>query len=318
MSRNFELLQKIGKEQDVFDPEEVLVAQDAPQPVEEAPLLVQAPVLNLGTKELEEVTKLVQRVFLLPGAQSPRSVVFMGTEPGNGCSWMCSRTAEVLASQVTGSVCLVDANLREPALHDVFRVSNEHGLSDSLRSTEPMGHYVQRMSRPNLYLVSGGSTAENWQGLVGSDRMRLRLSELRSEFDYVLIDSAAMSVGSDGVALGCASDGVVLVLKANSSRREWARKAVQELQTARAQSPGRSVQRAHVSDSGIDLQEALVSCSFHLPVTHSKQGPERQMFENLRADFQAAMGDRVQRRACGGFCCTSKCRPCFVIGIRIG
>jgi capsular exopolysaccharide synthesis family protein len=235
MSRNFELLQKIGKEQDVFEPEDILIAQDTPEPVIENPAILQAPVLNIGAKELEEVSKLVQRVFLLPGGQSPRSVVFMGTEPGNGCSWMCARTAEVLASQITGRVCLVDANLREPAQHEMFGVSNEHGLADSLRLTESIGHYVQRLSRPNLFLVSAGSTGENWQGLISSDRMRLRLSELRNEFDYVLIDSAAMSVGSDGVALGCAADGVVLVLKANSSRREWARKAVQELKTARAQ-----------------------------------------------------------------------------------
>lgn len=235
MSRNFELLQKIGKEQDIFEPQEILIAHDAPEPVVDNPVILQAPVLNIEPKELEEVTKLVQRVFLLPGGQSPRSVVFMGTEPGNGCSWMCARTAEVLASQITGRVCLVDANLREPSQHEMFGVPNDQGLSDSLRFPEPVGHFVRRLSRPNLYLVTAGTAGENWQSLVSSDRMRLRLSELRNEFDYVLIDSTAMSVCNDGVALGCASDGVVLVLKANSSRREWARKAVHELKEARAQ-----------------------------------------------------------------------------------
>lgn len=234
MSRNFELLQKIGKEQDIFQPEEVLLTHEDLEPVEQAPVPLQAPVLNLEVKELDEVTKLVQRLFLLPGVESPRAVVFMGTEPGNGCSWMCARTAEVLASQVTGTVCLVDANLKEPAQHEMFGIANHHGLSDSLRSNDPIAHYVQRVSRPNLYLVSGGSPTENWQGLVGSERMRMRLTELRNEFDYVLVDAAAMSVSNDSVILGRASDGVVLVLKANSSRREWARKAVQELQTAKA------------------------------------------------------------------------------------
>jgi len=148
---------------------------------------------------------------------------------------MCARTAEVLAAQITGRVCLVDANLREAAQHDMIGAPNHPGLSDCLRFTEPIGHYVQRLSRPNLYLISAGSTGDNWQGLISSDRMRLRLSELRNEFDYVLIDSAAMSICNDGVALGCAADGVVLVLKANSSRREWARKAVHELREARAQ-----------------------------------------------------------------------------------
>ena len=63
--------------------------------------------------------------------------------------------------------------------------------------------------------------------------MRLRMSELRAEFDYVLIDAAALTDAIDAVVLGSGADGVVLVLKANTSRRESARKATQELQNAR-------------------------------------------------------------------------------------
>jgi Mrp family chromosome partitioning ATPase len=62
--------------------------------------------------------------------------------------------------------------------------------------------------------------------------MRLRLAELRQYFEYVLIDAPALSLGRDSIVLGRAAEGVILVLKANSSRREAARKAVQDLQNA--------------------------------------------------------------------------------------
>jgi Mrp family chromosome partitioning ATPase len=68
--------------------------------------------------------------------------------------------------------------------------------------------------------------------MLGSDRMRSRLAELRGIFDYVLIDAAPMNACNDAIVLGGYSDGVVLMLKANSSRRETARKALQDLQTA--------------------------------------------------------------------------------------
>jgi Mrp family chromosome partitioning ATPase len=64
--------------------------------------------------------------------------------------------------------------------------------------------------------------------------MRLRLAELRQYFEYVLIDAPALTLGSDGIVLARAAEGVVLVLKANASRREAARKAVQDLQNAGA------------------------------------------------------------------------------------
>jgi Mrp family chromosome partitioning ATPase len=62
--------------------------------------------------------------------------------------------------------------------------------------------------------------------------MRQRLTELRAAFDYVLIDATPLSICNDAIALGGLSDGVVLVLKANSSRRETARQALQELRAA--------------------------------------------------------------------------------------
>ena len=63
--------------------------------------------------------------------------------------------------------------------------------------------------------------------------MRARIAELRTEFDYVLIDSPVLSVSNDAASLGRASDGVVLVLKAHSSRREVARKAVENFENER-------------------------------------------------------------------------------------
>jgi Mrp family chromosome partitioning ATPase len=139
----------------------------------------------------------------------------------------------LLASQVTGSVCLVDANLQSPTLHEQFGVANHHGLSDSLRQSGSIRGYISQLSRRNLALVSCGSDARDAQGMVTSDRMRMRLSELRSEFDYVLIDCPSVSVSNEAISLGSAADGVVLVLKANATRKDRARGAVRDLQAAK-------------------------------------------------------------------------------------
>jgi Mrp family chromosome partitioning ATPase len=141
--------------------------------------------------------------------------------------------AEVLAGQVSGSVCLVDANLRNPGLHEQFAAENVSGLTDALRMREPIRSFAQPLSCPRLWLVSSGSPAEDGQSLLSSDRMRLRMTELRTEFDYVLIDTAAISSSHDATVLGSATDGLVLVLKANSSRRESARGAIHDLRAAK-------------------------------------------------------------------------------------
>jgi capsular exopolysaccharide synthesis family protein len=186
----------------------------------------------------EEVKTLVQRVFLLSASQAPHTVVFAGSESGSGCTWICARAAEALAQQVAGSVCLVDANLRAPGLHQQFGISNHHGLADALRQTEPVGIFVTGLAPSNLSIVSCGSATEGTQGLLTSTRMKTRLHELRSLFDYVLIDTPAINCSKEAIVLGAVSDGVVLVLKAHSSRKETARNAVQEFQTAKVRMLG--------------------------------------------------------------------------------
>ena len=252
MSRNFELLQNIGKEEEYFQPERLLTEpapESVPVPASDlsyessaAAAPSQAPTqvssaeplqFSMEGSQLAELAKLVQRVFLLPGGEYNHTVVFTSSDAGNGCSWICARVGELLASQVTGTVCLVDANLQSPTLHEQFAVPNHHGLSDALRQSGSIRGYVSQLSRRNLALVSCGSESKDAQSMVTSDRMRMRLSELRSEFDYVLIDCPSMSVSNEAVSLGSAADGVVLVLKANSTRKDRARNAVRDIQAAK-------------------------------------------------------------------------------------
>lgn len=214
------------------------VPEPEPQRIPEPDHGPSTPALGVAGPVREEIAKLVLNLFLLPGAQNPRHVVFAGVESGAGCSWMCARVGEILASQIKGSVCVVDCNLRSPGLHEQFAVNNHFGLSDSLLQSNPVRQYVQQLSRKNLWLLSCGSAIENWQEKVASDRLEFRLEELRAAFDYVLMDVAPMNACNDGIVLGGPADGIVLVLKANSTRRETTQKALQELKAANIRTLG--------------------------------------------------------------------------------
>jgi Mrp family chromosome partitioning ATPase len=232
MSKNFELLQQVAGQQEIYDTakqERPAIAVDS---TAAGPIAVGTTALEPTGMARDEITKLVHRLFLIPGSNAPHTVVFAGTETGNGCSWLAARVAEILASQVTRSVCLLDCNLRSPSLHQQFGLDNHFGLSEALSQNNRIGQYLRPLSMPNLWLLSCGSPAENGTSLLGSDRMRTRLQELRAENEYVIVDAGALDTGTEGVVLGSLSDGVVLVLKANSSRRDSARKYMKELDTA--------------------------------------------------------------------------------------
>jgi protein-tyrosine kinase len=252
MSRNFALLQIVGKEQEYFQtasetpelldvPVHPLVPKTFPpdsthQRLPEQQEREQQPLrFEMEGWQLEELTKLVRGVFLAPGAESNHSLVVASSESGNGCSWICARAAELLATQVAGRVCLVDANFGRATLHEHFGVPNHHGLLDALRQEGSMGGYVSQLSRRNLALVSAGSDFSADCGnrnVAASERMRLRLQELRADFDYVLIDGVSLDVGDESIALGKMTDGIVLVLKTHSTRKERTRSRVWDLKSA--------------------------------------------------------------------------------------
>jgi capsular exopolysaccharide synthesis family protein len=230
MSRNFELLYQMRKTQEMLQTDSEPAAPGTAVPAEAFTAAV--PALEIDGVTREEIGKLVQRLFLLPGTDVAHHVVFSGTESGDGCSWICARVAEVLASQVTKSVCIVDCSLRAPSLHDQFKVDNHYGLTEALLGDGPMRQYAQQLSRPNLWLISSGADCDNSQELLNSDRMRMRITELRAQFNYVLMDVAPFNLCNHAMVFGGLSDGLVLVLKANSTRRDATREITQQLQAA--------------------------------------------------------------------------------------
>jgi len=242
MSRNFDLLQRAEKELEADHTREVerqreqlqkhvVMAQQTPASPESASAAEQhRATLEMEAPARDEVAKLVQRVFLLPGAC--KVVSFTGVEEGSGCTWLISRAAEVLASQIAGTVCLVDGNFRSPGLHDCFGVKNGYGLTDAVMEGGPIRQFARPLGQSNLWLMSGGSMASNGHTFMGSEPLRARMAELRSAFDYVLIDAPALTQGGDAIIWGHLADGTVLVMGANSTHRETARRAAIDLATA--------------------------------------------------------------------------------------
>ena len=168
MSKNFELMQRIGVEEKPFAEPRIETRVHVEESV--AATYKPRPILGLNQMSREQTLKLIQRVFLLQSELAPRLVVFAGIEQGNGCSQVCSDAAKILAMNVSGSVCLVDANLRAPSLADTFHIPNHNGLTDALCGDQPVRHFTSPLGPENLSLLSSGSFFEDSSKLLNSVR----------------------------------------------------------------------------------------------------------------------------------------------------
>jgi Mrp family chromosome partitioning ATPase len=223
MSRNYDLMQEIERDQ-------AFRSGRASDPI--FPNSDGKP--NRDTRRLNDdlALRLVQQIFPQEAQGLPRMVVFAGIDHGNGCSQIATSVAETLAGNAPGAVCLVEANFRSPALPAMLGTTNYHGLTDALLEDGPIRSFVKPVCDDRLWLLSSGPLAADSPNLLASPRMSARSSELRREFDFVIVDAPPMTRYGDAIALGQLSDGVVLVLEANSTRRETAFAAAESLRSS--------------------------------------------------------------------------------------
>jgi Mrp family chromosome partitioning ATPase len=229
MSRNFELLQRLEQRRGVSTPVEVAAVAPAPSKPVTAPsrAIIRPDIAeSLGRMPSveQEIQRLVRRLFFSSATVGPRLVSFADVEQANGSTAIAAKAGEVVAAEGR-SVCLVDANFSSPLLHTHFGLpydpitpsiarSSAHSLRAIAQSPGPAHLWVLTCARPEHGSV--------WQEFPSF------LSLLRNQFDFILIDAGVvMDVATLQVAQQ--SDGLVLVIEANTTRRERAARAKEVL-----------------------------------------------------------------------------------------
>jgi Mrp family chromosome partitioning ATPase len=183
-----------------------------------------------------QLERIRQRIVLELGPDRPSVVVFTGAVPGEGTSTLALRFARELALADPRPVLLVDGDLARgrEALSGVLQAAEAApGLSDLLAGTGELSRLVLGTEQPNLhFLPCGGNDLPNLE-LVRSDRVSDALREMTRHYAFVVVDAGASLAAPEAALLASPTAGVVLVVRANRTRREVVQRAVEALNRAR-------------------------------------------------------------------------------------
>ena len=176
--------------------------------------------------EEEQIRWLVRQVFFRRESDIPRHVVFSAIQPADIGS-ICMQVGQILSDQVSGSICVVEADVHAVELESVL-INNGRQRSAGQKAASPLRSAARKIS-DQLWLVPLKAFCGDQQNALSSAWIRERLAELRLEFDYTVIQAPAAGLYSEAALLGQLSDGMVLVLQANLTRRAAAKKVKQML-----------------------------------------------------------------------------------------
>jgi protein-tyrosine kinase len=117
-------------------------------------------------------------------------------------------------------VLLVDANLRNPSIHVLFDADNYKGLANAVSQGKKIQMYTRNTFIENLSILPAGPVLENTPDVFISRNLQEALSGWTEEFDVIIIEAPAFLERSDTQIVAEHCDGVILVVKANKTKKE--------------------------------------------------------------------------------------------------
>lgn len=203
-------------------------------------------VVSLNPKSpISEVYRLLRaKIPFFSKDQDLKTVMVTSSQPGEGKTTTISNLA-VTYAQEGKKVLLVDADMRKPSLHKMFSMINHRGLSTLLSGHSNIQDSIAETDISNLYLLPSGPVPSNPSELIDSPGMRELLTQLKEDYDVILVDTPAMLSVSDSTIVSPLCDGVIIVAAAGKVQKHNLRKAKEQLDHVNARLLGIVLNRAH-------------------------------------------------------------------------
>ena len=161
----------------------------------------------------------------------PRSIMVTGAQLGAGATTTAANLAVALARS-GHRVVAVDANLRDPQLHEKLGIVPGDGLVDVLAGAAPATSDIVATQERNLWFLAAGSQAPSPVDLLDSEAMKNTMRSLMDQFDAIVIDSPSPEEYSDPIVLAPTCDATLLVILIGRSPLRIAQAEVRKLEWA--------------------------------------------------------------------------------------
>lgn len=176
------------------------------------------------------------RTFLLFSTAGKPPKVMMVTSPRReeGKTTTALNTA-ISLTKSNAKVVLIDADMRKPKLHKLFKVGNTSGLSSFLSGNKEFGEgLIKQTDIPGLDVLTSGPLTPNPAELLSSYRLRDLIEGLYPLYNFILFDTPPILGLADAVITSTLTDGVIMVVRSGQTPKEATQQAKRILESVNA------------------------------------------------------------------------------------
>lgn len=183
------------------------------------------------------------------GTSDKKIIAVSSPNPSEGKSITSANVAIVFA-QTDNKVLLIDADMRKPVQHKLFKISNNAGLSTLIIKQTTIEDSIRRDVVSGVDLLPSGPLPPNPSELLASDHFSQLIEQLSLRYDYIIIDTPPINVVSDAMVISKIVSGIMMVLKYGSTTFRDMEESVKQMELADANLLGfvlNDIRRSHGS-----------------------------------------------------------------------
>lgn len=187
--------------------------------------------------------------------QFAKVILITGESPGVGKSFIAANLSEVFA-QLNKKILVIDADMRLGELHKTFNMDQYNGLADCLMrdnsrllqvdsiqednegSNLHIANFIHPTAMDNIDFIPRGKHPNNPASLLMNDNFGQLMAELKSQYDYIIIDSPPLLAASDAMVLGQYADKVLMVTRYDDSIEGQLVYAIKQMNKSKIQVDG--------------------------------------------------------------------------------
>jgi protein-tyrosine kinase len=162
-----------------------------------------------------------------------RTLIITSAGFGEGKTTTTANLGVVMAQQGK-KILIVDADLRKPMMHFIFKTENTTGLTNVLIQQTLLQEAIRKTEIEKLDILPSGPIPPNPADLLSSDSMKELMEQALKEYDVILFDSPPVNAVADTQILSNLGDGVVLVVNSGKTKMDTGLNALESLISAKA------------------------------------------------------------------------------------